>query len=92
MVLIIVGALLLACAGWYELNTSRDALFPPTAFKNITIGKLAYCFSKLSYVDDISSYHSDRQLSSQFRIQRRDILFGSVLPGKEGCIIALITY
>lgn len=37
VVLIIVGALLLACAGWYELNTSRDALFPPTAFKNITI-------------------------------------------------------
>ncbi|KIJ68672.1 hypothetical protein HYDPIDRAFT_82506 [Hydnomerulius pinastri MD-312] len=35
--LIISGPLILVCGGLYEVHTKRDALFPPAAFKNLTI-------------------------------------------------------
>ena len=30
------GLVILVCAGLYEVRTSRDALFPPSSFKNLT--------------------------------------------------------
>ncbi|OCH96676.1 amino acid permease ScVBA-like protein [Obba rivulosa] len=35
--LILVGVVVLACGGIYETRTSRDALFPPVAFRDLTI-------------------------------------------------------
>ncbi|PPQ66125.1 hypothetical protein CVT26_010926 [Gymnopilus dilepis] len=34
--LITVGTIILLCAAFYEKRTTRDCLFPPTAFKNMT--------------------------------------------------------
>ncbi|KAH8100459.1 MFS general substrate transporter [Cristinia sonorae] len=34
--LVVGGLVVLACGGVYEVRTSRDALFPPSAFKNLT--------------------------------------------------------
>ncbi|KAJ3736900.1 amino acid permease ScVBA-like protein [Lentinula guzmanii] len=36
IVLIILGLLILGCGSVYEAHTTRDSLFPPTMFKNIT--------------------------------------------------------
>ncbi|KAH7918405.1 MFS general substrate transporter [Leucogyrophana mollusca] len=36
LTLVILGPVILACGGFYEVRTTRDALFPPAAFKNIT--------------------------------------------------------
>ncbi|GAW04732.1 amino acid permease -like protein [Lentinula edodes] len=36
IVLIVLGLLILVCGSIYEANTTRDSLFPPTMFKNIT--------------------------------------------------------
>ncbi|THH18101.1 hypothetical protein EW146_g2825 [Bondarzewia mesenterica] len=37
LTLIIIGPVILACASWYEVRTSREALFPPAAFKDSAI-------------------------------------------------------
>ncbi|KAI0067750.1 major facilitator superfamily MFS-1 [Artomyces pyxidatus] len=37
LALIIAGLVLLLCAGFYEVRTTREALFPPAAFKNTNI-------------------------------------------------------
>jgi hypothetical protein len=39
LTLIIIGAVLLLCAGVYEWKTTRDALFPPSAFKSSNVGE-----------------------------------------------------
>ncbi|KAJ4489595.1 major facilitator superfamily domain-containing protein [Lentinula edodes] len=36
IVLIVMGLLILVCGSIYEAHTTRDSLFPPTMFKNIT--------------------------------------------------------
>lgn len=36
--LIIFGPLILVLGGYYEAHTSRDALFPPVAFRSLTVG------------------------------------------------------
>ena len=33
-----IGPLILIVGGFYEMRTSRDALFPPVAFRSLTIG------------------------------------------------------
>jgi hypothetical protein len=30
---------ILTCGGFYEVHTTREALFPPAAFKSLTVGK-----------------------------------------------------
>lgn len=39
LTLIVVGVLVLVIAAFYEVRTKRDALFPPIAFKDRTIGE-----------------------------------------------------
>ncbi|EIM83471.1 MFS general substrate transporter [Stereum hirsutum FP-91666 SS1] len=36
LTLIVVGLVLLVCAGYYETRTTRDALFPPAVFNDLT--------------------------------------------------------
>lgn len=38
LLLIIFGPLILILGGYYEAHTSRDALFPPVAFRSLTVG------------------------------------------------------
>jgi len=45
--LIIFGPVVLACGSLYELYTTRDALFPPTAFKDMTTGPYSLCLSEI---------------------------------------------
>lgn len=35
-----LGVAILVCGGFYETYTTRDCLFPPSTFKNITAGSL----------------------------------------------------
>lgn len=35
--LVTIGPVILACAGFYEVHTTREALFPPASFKNLTV-------------------------------------------------------
>lgn len=47
---IIFGCLTLICGVWYEKKTTRDCLFPETAFKDFSTGLssfILYCHSKL---------------------------------------------
>ncbi|KAG1783639.1 major facilitator superfamily domain-containing protein [Suillus placidus] len=37
LLLVTLGPVILACGGFYEVRTTREALFPPTAFKSITV-------------------------------------------------------
>ncbi|KAJ8596466.1 amino acid permease ScVBA-like protein [Rhizopogon salebrosus TDB-379] len=37
LLLVILGPVILACAGFYEVHTTREALFPPAAFKSLTV-------------------------------------------------------
>jgi len=37
LTLIIIGPLILIFGGFYEVHTSRDALFPPVAFRSLTV-------------------------------------------------------
>ncbi|KAG0703136.1 major facilitator superfamily domain-containing protein [Suillus ampliporus] len=37
LLLVILGPVILACGGFYEVHTTREALFPPAAFKNLTV-------------------------------------------------------
>lgn len=39
LTLIVAGVLVLVVAGFYEVRTKRDALFPPIAFRDRTIGE-----------------------------------------------------
>lgn len=39
LLLVILGPVILVCAGFYEVHTTREALFPPAAFKSLTVGK-----------------------------------------------------
>lgn len=36
LALIIIGTCILICGGFYERHTTRDSLFPATAFRDIT--------------------------------------------------------
>ena len=38
LTLIMIGPLILIFGGFYEVHTSRDALFPPVAFRSLTAG------------------------------------------------------
>jgi len=51
LLLIIFGPVILACGGFYETRTTRDALFPPAAFKNLTLGKKLALSGLLSTVN-----------------------------------------
>lgn len=37
LLLVILGPVILACGGFYEVHTTREALFPPAAFKSLTV-------------------------------------------------------
>jgi hypothetical protein len=37
LLLVTLGPVILACGGFYEVYTTREALFPPAAFKNLTV-------------------------------------------------------
>lgn len=37
LLLVTLGPVILACGGFYEVHTTREALFPPAAFKSITV-------------------------------------------------------
>ncbi|KAG2077021.1 MFS general substrate transporter, partial [Suillus decipiens] len=37
LLLVIFGPVILACGGFYEVHTTREALFPPAAFKSLTV-------------------------------------------------------
>lgn len=43
ILLIAMGCIVLFCGGIYEVNTKREALFPPVAFKDLSIGKRHHC-------------------------------------------------
>ncbi|OAX44881.1 MFS general substrate transporter [Rhizopogon vinicolor AM-OR11-026] len=37
LLLVILGPVILICGGFYEVHTTREALFPPAAFKSLTV-------------------------------------------------------
>ncbi|KAG1885617.1 major facilitator superfamily domain-containing protein [Suillus subluteus] len=37
LLLVILGPVILACGGFYEVYTTREALFPPAVFKSLTV-------------------------------------------------------
>lgn len=37
LLLVTLGPVILACGGFYEVHTTREALFPPAAFKSLTV-------------------------------------------------------
>lgn len=37
LLLVTLGPVILACGGFYEVHTTREALFPPAVFKNLTV-------------------------------------------------------
>lgn len=51
IVLIILGVIILVCGSVYEAYTTRDSLFPPSMFKNLTasmsLPSSGYCYSRL---------------------------------------------
>ena len=47
--LIIGGTVLLALGGVYEVRTSREALFPPQLFKDVSCGTAAFLFRQIRH-------------------------------------------
>lgn len=45
LLLISLGLVVLVCGGFYEVYTKREALFPPTTFKDLSAGKIQIRFS-----------------------------------------------
>ena len=45
--LILGGAVLLALGAVYEVRTSREALFPPQLFKDVSCGTVAFPFHQI---------------------------------------------
>lgn len=83
LLLVTLGPVILACGGFYEVHTTREALFPPAAFKSLTVGKKLASRGRIFEISyESSSDHSDCHIPSQLRIHFRHILPCSLLPSK----------
>jgi hypothetical protein len=89
LLLVTLGPVILACGGFYEVHTTREALFPPAVFKSLTVGKKLASRGKLFYISNESfSDHSNCHIPSQFRIHFRHILPCTLLPSKVvSCLV-----
>lgn len=81
--------MILACGGFYEVHTTREALFPPAAFKNLTVGKKVAWRGRLFDISyESCSDHSNCHIPSQLRIYCRHILSCTILPSKVvSCLV-----
>lgn len=60
--LLIIGFLLLLCGGYHERHTSRECLFPPTTFNDLSAGFLLPSISRI-YLNISSGYSNHHVLA-----------------------------
>jgi len=86
LTLIVLGTALLISAGFHEVYTTRDALFPRAIFSNFNISmSVVPCFSATSLI--YTSYYPYCQPPSQRCIQHWNILSSLVLPGTSAPLL-----
>ena len=81
--LIISGVLLLALGAVYEVRTSREPLFPPQLFKDISCGTMTFFVSPDSiFTNHGYSRNPYRSVSAQFLLYYRNVLYHHLFSGE----------
>ena len=80
--LIIGGTVLLALGGVYEVRTSREALFPPQLFKDVSCGSVTSPFRQTRHSQMTHSCNPHRGVSTQFLFYYWNLLYRHLFPGE----------